>query len=201
VIHATAEGFPSTKLIQVDAMKLKHANALAVGDVFDINLVEEIYELKTSLAGKVGASQASGLRSLGKEFKVVHSPRVYDVNTGGWKKGIKVAQVQTLIGLLGLGYSAYTMVNYHQNDEMLNNALQLMENAIAETDPNEKRWKTYACFESFRQYIMATTMMSDEMNLGWEMMKKNCYKVPIDKLLNKCKLIKYQVKHFFYQRE
>jgi hypothetical protein len=103
----------------LDLMKLKDGYMPQVGDILDQSQIEEIYEIKTSLKGKVEQGQLNRLkRAKGGDIKVVNSKFRW-TTAKGWHLSPKFGRYVRVLSIIGLAASPVVFVLGSEGDEKL----------------------------------------------------------------------------------
>lgn len=149
IVRIGGDDPPGTGRIQIDAFKSRPGYAPVVGQNLDIKQIEELFEIKTGVAGRIEPAQRQALEALmeGRGFTIPMSKRRW-TPTIGWNFTPKVAKKLRLGRIVGraVGVAAaaqlvtpvWALVSHSQYDEELDEAIRAADAAKRETNEQIK---------------------------------------------------------------
>jgi hypothetical protein len=108
----------------IDLMRTKGGYIPKIGSILDQSMIEDIYEIKTSIGGKVNPDQLDRLKIVrGGNIKVTQAPQRWTA-ARNWSPNPKYARIFKLLSLIALADCAYNIVNASDNDQDIENISQ-----------------------------------------------------------------------------
>ncbi|MBL8962523.1 MAG: hypothetical protein JNK70_00490 [Phycisphaerae bacterium] len=140
--EATPPIYTSQQICQVDIMRAKKGYVPQIGEVLDVNKIENLYDIKTSKNGAIPKTQRNRLLQIIKseqKLKMAASVRRW-TNAAGWNDAAALRKRLKMLAMVGLATSAIAFVtNASEPDRFRQDIEPTILELQRETDPNMKR--------------------------------------------------------------
>jgi hypothetical protein len=171
---APPNGYRNTT--QIDIIYVKSGYVLKVGDIIDINKIEEIYDIKTSITGNITPDQRHRLKYIigyDRDIKVVHTPYRYTIGQG-WQANPRFSTtIRVFSALLAIGTVAGTanaIVHSSAYDSELEDIINKSHQIRMESDPIIRKADASLLLAGpIRQYL--SHFINDQMILDLAILK------------------------------
>jgi len=147
---------PSGTYVEVDIMRLEDGYLPQVGEVLDRARMIDIYEVKTSISGKVAESQRAKLKAIiGRDIKVTTSEWNWTAGQGMIKNNVWKAGA-VAISFLGVGASAWAYVHCSDYDAELDDIFVQYSKAMEARRDRDEDPSGVTCETVFLAELMNT---------------------------------------------
>lgn len=143
---------------QVDVLRLKPNYQPQVGQVLDPSQIDDLFEIKTSVGGKISSIQKTALRDVmnGGRIQVVSSPRRW-THGGGWHATPRITKVIKIFSMVGMaastGMAVKAIVNRDDYDDELDLVIAAFDRAAQATNEADRVLAKMEVVELLHNYL------------------------------------------------
>jgi regulation of enolase protein 1 (concanavalin A-like superfamily) len=144
----------TTGTTQIDVLHLKSGYKPKVGQILDSSKIENLFEIKTSISGKIASDQKARLKAVmgGGKIVVAKSPKRWTM-ASGWEPNKRFGAGFKLLSLVGVGSAVYAILNYDDEDEELDALIAEAKQINGISDPDWKKASTIVWMGSVRNWL------------------------------------------------
>ena len=139
--------------VEIDVLRLKADYSPQVNDILDPSKIDDLYDIKTSAGGKITHSQKLKLISVrGGDIRISMCARKWTASQG-WHNNPRILKITKILGLVGLGASAYAIINSASYDDEVDEIIIKLDVAQGTNDPDQRRIAVTLVMADVRNYI------------------------------------------------
>ena len=132
-------GIPSSEIGEVDIVKLKPGQSLSVGETGWASKIDDAFEMKTSIGGRIRANQKALYGAIfGVNYKVVHARRFYNFATRQWDDSLPVVRRIRIFKYFGIAFSAFAIIETVTDEDRFTAMEETMAEVKLVSDPIQK---------------------------------------------------------------
>lgn len=142
----------TTGTTEIDVLRVKDGYNPQVGEVLNPQQLDDLFEIKTSVGGKINQAQKIKLKAVrGGLIKISMSERRW-TSAAGWAKTPRVVKYIKLLGLLGLVATAYAFINLDSYDDDVDELIIKLD-AVKAEPPDQKKVAAMLVMNDIRGYL------------------------------------------------